>query len=281
MSKITVEHSTRFGYSAPVLLPPHTFRVHPRTTIGQHLISYRLDVNPEPARMAGWLDLDGNQVVSVWFAAPVSQFELQTRFAVQVASPESPSVPQTGQPHALPMSYRRPVTAALAPYRIQDNIGPAVRAFSAALIGNGVGHAASFLDALNREVFQSCRHIRPHEGPPWHSDLTLHLREGSASDLAMLFCDACRAMGIAARYVSGYDCSMPHKADDAMRAWAEAYLPESGWRGYDPSRGVAVNSTYIAVAAAAELELAVSVDGLYCGAPPTVRQERLRIKLGA
>ena len=100
----------------------------------------------------------------------------------------------------------------------------------------------SFLLALSRQIFQTCRQvIRPY-GPPWPSDQTLSSQEGSCRDLAVLFCDACRVMGIAARFVSGYECASADRQDSYMHAWAEVYLPGIGWRGYDPSRGLAVSN---------------------------------------
>src|SRR5207244_8739777 len=69
----------------------------------------------------------------------------------------------------------------------------------------------------------------------WPSDRTLSLLEGSCRDLAVLFCDVCRVMGIATRFVSGYECASASSQDSYMHAWAEVYLPGIGWRGYDPS----------------------------------------------
>jgi transglutaminase-like putative cysteine protease len=80
--------------------------------------------------------------------------------------------------------------------------------------------------------------------------------EGSCRDLAVLFCDVCGVMGIAARFVSGYECSSAGRSDSYMHAWTEVYLPGIGWRGYDPSRGIAVTNEHVAVAAAFDYDLA-------------------------
>ena len=125
----------------------------------------------------------------------------------------------------------------------------------------------SFLVALSREICQGCRQIIRHHGPPWPSDRTLNWREGSCRDLAVLFCDCCRVMGIAARFVSGYECASAsaNRHDSFMHAWAEVYLPGIGWRGYDPSRGLAVANGHVAVAAGFDHDLASPVAGWYSG----------------
>ena len=41
-------------------------------------------------------------------------------------------------------------------------------------------------------------------GAPHPAETTLRDQEGSCRDLSVLFCAACRAVGIAARFVSGY-----------------------------------------------------------------------------
>ena len=50
-----------------------------------------------------------------------------------------------------------------------------------------------------------------------------------------------------------------------MHAWAEVYLDGGGWRGYDPSRGLAVSTHHIPVAAAADSQLAAPFSGTYRG----------------
>jgi transglutaminase-like putative cysteine protease len=96
--------------------------------------------------------------------------------------------------------------------------------------------------------------------------VTLREHDGTCRDLTVLFCAACRSAGIAARFVSGYECEAATQDSADMHAWAEVYLPGGGWRGYDPSQGLAVSTSHVAVAAAANPAMAASVSGIYRGA---------------
>jgi transglutaminase-like putative cysteine protease len=124
--------------------------------------------------------------------------------------------------------------------------------------------------------------IRPY-GPPWPSDRTLSSQEGSCRDLAVLFCDACRVMGLAARFVSGYECasasSTSSNQESYMHAWAEVYLPGIGWRGYDPARGLAVSNGHVAVAAGFDPDLASPVAGWYSGGSASRMEASLNLQV--
>lgn len=90
-------------------------------------------------------------------------------------------------------------------------------------------------------------------------------KEGSCRDLAVLFIDACRHLGLTARFVSGYHTDEPADGIRRLHAWAEIYLPGAGWRGYDPSQGLATAERHIAIAAAATPRLAALVSGTFRG----------------
>ena len=125
--------------------------------------------------------------------------------------------------------------------------------------------AMPFLMNLTETLCRDCRYVLRPEGPCYPAAVTLRLGEGSCRDLAMLFCDACRAVGLAARFVSGYERAAAVETHADMHAWAEVYIPGGGWRAYDPARGVAVSNAHVPVAAAADPEMAAPIVGRYAG----------------
>jgi transglutaminase-like putative cysteine protease len=118
---------------------------------------------------------------------------------------------------------------------------------------------------LNRNLSDGFQHIVRDDGPPLDPEVTLRERTGSCRDVAVLFCAACRAAGIPARFVSGYEREAAFQEPANMHAWAEVYLAGGGWRGYDPSAGLAVSTSHVAVAAAADPRLAAPITGTYRG----------------
>jgi transglutaminase-like putative cysteine protease len=172
-----------------------------------------------------------------------------------------------------------PLCAALIPYRNDVHVAESVKQYAKSIAASVQWNTLWFLTALSRQIFQTCRQvIRPY-GPPWPSERTLSSLEGSCRDLAVLFCDLCRVMGIAARFVSGYECASADSQDSYMHAWAEVYLPGIGWRGYDPSRGIAVANGHVAVAAGFDHDLASPVAGWYSGGSGSQLEASLSLRV--
>jgi transglutaminase-like putative cysteine protease len=261
--RISVLHSTRYRYDSPVHLEPHVFRLRPRENATQRLLQYALAISPAPAGRSDCLDQDGNCTVEVWFDAPVSELWVQSSFQLDTLR-QNPFdfLPVREQ---LPLDYREPLGSALAPYLTPDSSG-AVYEFAAKVRAAAGSQALSFLGALNGEIFSRHRQVIRDEGAPNAAELTLREGEGSCRDLAVLFAAACRAVGIAARFVSGYECDAALDRHPHMHAWAEAYIEGGGWRGFDPSRGLAVGTRHVAVAAAAHPALAAPTVGSFRGA---------------
>jgi len=86
----------------------------------------------------------------------------------------------------------------------------------------------------------------------------------------VLFVELCRTLGLAARFVSGYqyDPSPDAPAEGAMHAWAEVYLPGAGWKGLDPTHGIFCDENFIPVAHAAIAESVNPIQGSYYAPDP-------------
>ncbi|CAI8257353.1 MAG: Protein-glutamine gamma-glutamyltransferase [Opitutia bacterium UBA7350] len=120
-----------------------------------------------------------------------------------------------------------------------------------------------------------------------------HERKGVCQDFAHAMLAFCRALGIPARYVSGYfylEKGNVGTAEDNTQshAWVECFLPAIGWVGYDPTHNRQVDSSYVKIAigrdytdvrplagtfrgrATAQLEVSVKIDPIVPALPPSL-----------
>jgi transglutaminase-like putative cysteine protease len=72
-------------------------------------------------------------------------------------------------------------------------------------------------------------------------------RRAGAADLAHAFVGGARALGIPARYVTGYYFG-EDAGDPAFHAWAEALDPGLGWVGFDPAHRLCPTDRHIRLA---------------------------------
>jgi transglutaminase-like putative cysteine protease len=127
------------------------------------------------------------------------------------------------------------------------------------------GEIVPFLSLLTETICQRFKVVPRAHGSPRPAITTIEQRQGAARDLAALWIDLCRAVGLAARYVTGYHNGDSGEEKHFLHAWGEVYLPGAGWRGFDPTNGVAVCDRHVAVAAAADPQHAAPVTATYRG----------------
>jgi transglutaminase-like putative cysteine protease len=95
----------------------------------------------------------------------------------------------------------------------------------------------------------------------------LQQQRGACRDITLLFIACCRAAGLAARFVSGFQTNESPRERLFLHAWPEVYLPGGGWRGYDPAHAAMVAEHHLPIAAAAIPVDANPVHGTFIGPP--------------
>jgi transglutaminase-like putative cysteine protease len=268
--RIAVTHSTQYRYDAPVVQEPHTFRFRPRTDAAQRLLHFQLQILPIPAGQSECLDREGNVVLEAWFDAPMTELAVQSSFEVETVRENPFDFLLTGTGR-LPLDADDAMAAYLTPP------GDIIQAFAGRISRDAGDSAMPFLNALNGELFERFGHETRDDGPAHSPERTLEERSGTCRDLAVLFCASCRAMRIPARFVSGYALGSESEDRADLHAWAEVYLPGGGWRGYDPSQGLGVGTSHVAVAAAADPAMAAPVSGNYRGSASATMQYALSV----
>ena len=92
------------------------------------------------------------------------------------------------------------------------------------------------------------------------------LKRGVCRDLCHIFIAAAHHLEIPARYVAGYLQMADGRIDqEAGHAWAEAFIPDIGWVGFDPANGVCPTEDYVRVAVGLDSLGAAPVRGVRFG----------------
>lgn len=257
-----VLHAIRYAYSAPVELGPHTIRLLPRSDAAQKLISAGWDIRPTPTGFARVQDLLGNEVLEVWFSNPTPSLALRFRLQVETSRenpfdflPRLPSVP------------RDPLVEAsiLAPFRTVQNLPSGIAEFCRQTRDQASEKGMAFLLKLSQRVKESFSLEVREDGAARAPAETWSLKRGACRDLTLFFMECCRHEGYAARFVSGYFEDDPQRERRDLHAWAEVYVEGGGWRGFDPTIGMAVADRHIVLAAGISPPQATPVEGAFYG----------------
>jgi transglutaminase-like putative cysteine protease len=89
---------------------------------------------------------------------------------------------------------------------------------------------------------------------------------GVCQDHAHIFIAAARSLEIPARYVSGYLMMDDRVEQEATHAWAEAWVQNLGWVGFDISNGISPDPRYVRVATGRDYRDAAPITGISMGA---------------
>ncbi len=258
--RFSVRHDTLYRYSAPVGLAPHLLRLTPRAERVRMLAS-QLTVQPVPAARRESEDRFGNRIIEVSFAGLSQLLRVESCFDLEISAPaplqESglPRLPWSCRPERVPADYWR-----------EERQDSAVQNFAETLASESGWAAVPFLEHLSQTLFRRFhRNIRI-EGAAQPPARTLASGRGACRDLTVLFMAACRSLGIAARFVSGYQAhAETADGDRHLHAWPEVFLPDVGWRGFDPTHGTAVTDGHVALCAAPDQAATMPIDGGFYG----------------
>jgi len=265
-----IDHTTEYVYQQTVTLQPHVVRLRPRSDACQTLHSFAITVTPQPKQQTHIIDLDGNSLVQLWFdSSPTQSLVIHTLSDVEThrANPFDYFL----EPWAvsLPADYPASLLVQLQPYLLgqqpgyTSSIDPIAAKLAQDLWSQANGEPLTFLSLLNQQIYQGCQYMVRETGDPMPAGVTWSQRSGTCRDFAVLFVEVCRAIGLAARFVSGYQEGDPDSSERHLHAWAEVYLPGGGWRGYDPTQGLAVADRHIALVASASSRYAAPVAGSF------------------
>lgn len=265
MRKLRIEHVTAYHFERPVQLLPHRLMLRPRENHDVRITSSLLNISPS-ARVRWQRDTLDNSIAIASFDAPATELRIESK--VQLEHYDERPLDFCVAEEALfhPFAYPPEDVATLRPFLEPTwpaDRQPVSRWLARHSIGAGRSETFVLLDSLNRYIAREFAYQTRHEPGVQSPAVTLARGLGSCRDLAALFLEACRCLGLAARFVSGYHTSYEGEGAGSTHAWAEVYLPGPGWKGFDPSSGLVTGCDHIAVGVAHHPESLPPVSGSY------------------
>ena len=284
--RITVRHDITYAYDKPVFVGPHLLRLRPFSNATQTLTEFKCRVNPEPQLTANIRDTNDNDAISAWFTGTTEtlSFSIKSEVETLVENPFEYILDLNA--NALDTLYDDDLIRLLSPYlepvplwagrrrRFTADTGTELGLFERDLRRDAADVPLEFVSLLNVRLKQRFKLVVRPDGDPYPPMVTLGKSEAACRDIVVLAMALCRRAGIATRFVSGYSVPDRDANEHHMHAWMEVYLPGAGWRGYDPTSGLAVADGHIAVANAANPADAAPVTG-------TVRGDDVIAKMSA
>jgi transglutaminase-like putative cysteine protease len=268
MRLLRIEHVTEYRFASSVTLLPHRLLLRPLENHNVRVVSAVLEI--VPAHQIRWLrDVLDNSIAQVEFRDASNRLRIESDVLIQHhdQAPLDFVVDARGLTH--PFEYLPEESALLAPFLAPS--WPAQKSeVERWLDGLGLlqGRLETFtrVDRLNVAIRDQLRYEARDEQGVQSPVETLSRSAGACRDFSALFIEACRVMGLASRFVSGYQHGpVSESGHGSTHAWAEVYFPGPGWKGFDPTLGKLAGDQHIAVAVARRAEDVPPVAGSFQG----------------
>lgn len=266
--KLAIRYSAVYQYEEKASLSPHIVRLFPRQNFSLQTdrISF---TTTEGTDVQKRLDLFDNLIANCFYPESIDRmiYKLELDLTLEERNPFHFLLAS----HSLeiPFTYLPEEAAILDAYRqANPKLGP---------LPNELDKPAKpvptveLISHLVTWLHKNITYERREEGEAYESAVTLQGAKGSCRDYAVLLVDVLRHHGLAARLVSGFlwedpdDEDLERRAENALHAWVETYLPGAGWVGLDPTNGVFCDHHFIPTAVGLTSAQIAPVSGSYYG----------------
>jgi transglutaminase-like putative cysteine protease len=235
--RIKILHQTFYRYEEASTGVVQILRLTPRNHEGQYIVDWRLEVSAE-CRLHAHEDAFGNITHTFTTEEPLTELVLGVEGEVET---QDTNGLVRGAIERFPASLflrETPLTAPDAP----------ILEFARECAAANPNPLALLHRLLERVHVQIA-----FDTGPTHSTTTaaeaFALKRGVCQDLTHIFIAAARSLGVPARYASGYFYRADGvTAQEAGHAWAEVFVNDLGWVGFDPANGICQTDAHVRVA---------------------------------
>jgi transglutaminase-like putative cysteine protease len=271
---LSLKHLTNYLYAQPVALGEHRIMVRPLESYDQKLLEAELTITPTPVDLRWLQDVFGNSVAVARFGKRTRELQIESAVKMEHSPVRPNEIQIEGYARRYPFTYstedmpdlvRSIERAHHDPERVVEEW--ARRFVRHKRSTETLAMLAEMTATIRREFTYFARFQKGTQTPIE----TLQKKQGTCRDFAVLMIEAARALGLAARFVSGYlydpDRTVAHVGGGNTHAWVRIFLPGSGWVEFDPTNGIVGNRGLIRVAVARDPYHVVPISGTWRGFP--------------
>ena len=289
MSVLAVRHVTTYHYAKPVGFGDHRIMFRPSDSYDQRLLRADLVVDPQPRRIRWLHDVFGNCVAVASFNRMADRLSFEASIELDHTPSNAPDFSIEDYARTYPFTYGPDESPDLARLTERQFLDPEhavdnwVRRF---LLNGRETDTAKLLMTLTYAIKEGFTYAKRYELGTQDPLTTLTTGRGTCRDFAVLMIEAVRALGLAARFVSGYlhvrgseGEGETHLGGGDTHAWCQVYLPGAGWVEFDPTNGIVGNRDLIRVAVARDPRQAVPLSGTFYGDAADARGMKVSVEV--
>lgn len=264
--QLSIRHTTRYRFGQPASHGLQRLRLRPKSTHGQQVIAWAMQL--EGARLeAEYDDQHGNHTALVSLEAGTEEVTVDCSGLVQTSDAAGIVGPHLG---CMPLWLFRRQTALTAP-------GPRMNAL-ARRFDPAARAPLDMLHDLSRRVHDAVVYETGQTDAETTAEAAMGLERGVCQDHAHIFIGVARALGVPARYVSGYLMMNDRIDQEAGHGWAEAHVDGLGWVAFDVSNGISADARYVRIATGCDYREAAPVTGITYGTGETALTVSLAVE---
>lgn len=253
--RLEIVHRTAYRYDKPVERSSHLYRLAPIHDRLQSVVMHSLSVSV-PAKSTDYDDVFGNLARRVEIDTPYTELAIEARSVVDLLDTDPLSFRPLHKRWTIPLVWmpwqRHMLQPYLLPEELPDSQLEELSEYAMSFVErNGYDLFDSLLD-MNATIYREYTY-KPGTTTIHTSPFEVYeKRRGVCQDFANLFICLARLLSVPARYACGYVYTHRNhentRQSEATHAWVQVYLPEVGWKGFDPTNGVMTQTDHVRVA---------------------------------
>ena len=254
---LNVRHETVYNYSEPIRYIVQSHRLHPADNESQKILNWSVTV--EGANFGSFfVDGGGDTIRTMTMPGPLDH--LTVRVEGQVETSDTAGILRGHMETLPPLSYIRKTQSTAVTAAIRKLAKTALKDMDDA---TELDRAHALAAIVAKKVKYSPGTTQAHTT----ANDALKQGEGVCQDHAHILIALARAVGMPARYITGYlNASADDGQSEASHAWAEIYTNDLGWVGFDASNGNCPNDHYIRIGSGLDALDAAPIRGVSVGA---------------